>query len=246
MSGSPVDALRGCRAYVAAHHDIANKVGEIYPVVTISREVGAGALSVAEIAANLLNERRKNAAAPPWTVFDRNLVERVLEDHRLPTQLKRFMPEDVKDFVTDAVEEMFGLHPSSWNLVQHTADTILRLARLGNVILVGRGANFIAAGVEAAVHVRLVAPLEKRVRYMERFKKITHDEALDLVRTGDRARSRYVRRYFDADIADPLNYSMTINTGRIGFHDAAQLIAEAVHRAAENARNKATEAHPAQ
>ena len=34
------------------------------------------------------------AGAPPWTIFDRNLVERVLEDHDLPARLAKFMPED--------------------------------------------------------------------------------------------------------------------------------------------------------
>lgn len=34
------------------------------------------------------------------------------------------------------VDELLGLHPSSWTLVEHTTQTIRRLAVMGNVILV--------------------------------------------------------------------------------------------------------------
>ena len=47
--------------------------------------------------------------------------------------------------VESIVEEVLGLHPSGWTLVQHTTKTILRLASLGHTILVGRGGNVITA-----------------------------------------------------------------------------------------------------
>jgi hypothetical protein len=38
----------------------------------------------------------------------------------------------------------------------------------------------------------------------------------------DRARRRYVRRYFNAKIDDPTLYYVTLNTGRFGFARAAE------------------------
>ena len=65
--------------------------------------------------------------------------------------------------VADALEELLGLHPSSWTLIQQTAETIWRLAQMGHVILVGRGANLITAKLASVFHVRLIGSLEKRV-----------------------------------------------------------------------------------
>ena len=56
-----------------------------------------------------------------------------------------------------------GLHPSSWTLVQQTNATILQLAQMGNVILVGRGATVITSKLNNVFHVRLVGSLEKRI-----------------------------------------------------------------------------------
>jgi cytidylate kinase len=198
------------------------------PVITISREAGAGAVTIGELVAKRLNVQSKGADTCPWTVFDRNLVKRVLEDHELPARIKEFMPEDTVFNLRDAVEELLGLHPANWTLVQHTTDTILRLAHLGNAIVVGRGANIITANMPTALHVRLVAPLVARIEHAARFYRLNMKEAAQFVAKTDRARARYVKRHFNARINDPLQYHLTINTGQVPFEEAARIIAEAV------------------
>ena len=70
------------------------------PVITISRQAGSGAHVVAQaLVAGL--QARDPQASPPWTMFDRDLVERVLKDHRLPKRLAEFMPEDRVSGITD-------------------------------------------------------------------------------------------------------------------------------------------------
>jgi cytidylate kinase len=99
---------------------------------------------------------------------------------------------------------------------------------MGNVILVGRGSNIITARMPHVFHVRLIAPLKDRVRHVEEYYQLKPAEAVQRVRELDEAKSRYVRRYFRADVADPLNYDLTINTAHTGFQKAAQLIANLV------------------
>ena len=108
----------------------------------------------------------------------------------------------------------------------------MRLAHLGNVILVGRGANFITAKLQPSVHVRFVAPLEERIAHVAQRYHLTPTEAAAFTRKADQGRRRYVKRYFRADITDPLNYTLTINTGRINYLSAAHVIAEAVRQSA--------------
>lgn len=225
MSGGLQHMFRG---YIAAQgHRVQQKARPQLPVVTISRESGAGAATIARLLATELTKRMTDPNDPPWTVFNRKLVEKVLEDHELPGTLKQFMPEDVTSNLMDAVEQQLGLHPANWTLVHHTTDTIVRLAHLGNVVLVGRGSNIITANVIRSLHVRLVAPLEARVRHIEEFYEMTKKEAVDYVHTTDKARKRYLKRHFHAAIDDPLQYDLVINTARTGFEGAVRVIADA-------------------
>ena len=78
--------------------------------ITISREAGAGGITIAELLAQRLTAAKNH---DPWAVFDANLAKQVLEDHKLPPELERFMTEDARLLPIEAiVEEILGLHPS--------------------------------------------------------------------------------------------------------------------------------------
>jgi len=195
--------------------------------VTISRQTGCEALVVAEKLAHYLQEcSPKNV--PPWTVFDRNLIDKVLEDHNLPAYLAKFLPEDRASELEDFLNELFAVRPPSSTIIRQTAETILKLAALGNVILIGRGGNMITAKLPDVLHVRLVAPFEKRVENAHKSYGMTDPEARKFCQTEDRGRERYFKKYFDADINDPLLYHMMINTAQFDSNAIAKLIGEAV------------------
>src|SRR3990172_6297606 len=197
------------------------------PVITISRQAGSGAHVVAEeLVARL--QARAGPGSPPWTVFDRNLVDRVLKDHELPDRLAEFMPEDRVSEIADTMDELFGLHPSTRTLVLDTADTILHLAELGNVVLIGRGANIITSELDRAFHVRLVGSVQRRVEYVQEHLHLGPDAAAKYVREEDLGRKRYLKKYYAKDIDDPLLYHLVINTDRVSCVEAARMIAEAL------------------
>jgi cytidylate kinase len=195
--------------------------------VTISRQTGSGAHSVAEKLATLLQAHTPKEACP-WTVFDRNLVEKVLQEHDLPGSVARFMPEDRISSISDTMEELFGLHPPSWLLVRKVSETILRLVELGNVIVIGRGATVISAKLDHVFHVRLVGSLEKRAQYIQELHHLSKKAALRLIQREDRGRERYLKRYFKTDLENPLLYHLVINTDLISCDEAARIIADSV------------------
>ena len=49
-----------------------------------------------------------------------------------------------------------------------------------------------------------------------------------MIQNEDRVRARYLKKYFDTDLNDPLLYHLTINTDLVSHDEAAGLIAEAV------------------
>ena len=225
--------LERCRTFINAQLQTAGKGAEAAEAgvprraVTISRQTGSGAYSVAEKLAAFLQAHSPKDACP-WTVFDRNLVEKVLEDHNLPQRLAQFMPEDRVSEIADTMDELFDLHPPSWTLVRQTTDTILRLAELGNVILIGRGATVITSKFDYVFHVRLVGSLERRVKHIQEVTHMSKEAALDRIRREDRGRARYLKKYFDTDLNDPLLYHLVINTDLVTYEEAARIIADAV------------------
>jgi len=195
--------------------------------VTISRQAGCGALVVAEKLAKLL-QTHSPKGVPPWTVFDRNLMDKVLEDHHLPARLAQFLPEDRASQLQDIMDDLFGWRPTSGTVVQHASETILHLAEMGRVILIGRGGNVVTAKLPNVLHVRLVAPLDKRIEHAHEFYNMSKKAAREFILREDGGRRRYLSKYFNARIDDPLLYHLIINTGLVSFHDAAQIIAEAM------------------
>jgi cytidylate kinase len=196
--------------------------------ITISRQAGSGAHAVAPLLAEALQKDNQDPKCP-WTVFDRNLVEKVLQDHNLPKRLGRFMPEDRVSVLTDIMDDLFGLHPPAEELVRQVSDTILHLAELGNVILIGRGAHVITSPMGHVFHVRLIGSLARRIEHVMETRQVNRTLATQMIDREDGGRRRYLKTYFDRDIDDPLLYHLIINTDAMNYDAVARLIANAVN-----------------
>ena len=202
-------------------------VAGVRPVVTISRQSGCGAHTIGEKLAVYL-EKHAPEPSHPWKIFDQNLVRNVLAEHKLPRRLARFMSEDRASDFSDMIDEMLGTHPPFDLLVRHTKETISGLAQRGNVILIGWGANLITRGLPQALHVRLVASLERRIEHVRLVRDVPQKVARALVHGEDRGRNRYLKKYFGAELEDPLLYHLVLNTDLISYESAARMIGDAV------------------
>jgi len=220
-----------CETFIERHYDPKDKdTSEIStkPAITISRAEGAGGLTVASNLAEYLQKRVPSHDV--WTVFSQHLVAKVLEEHHLHKRIGDFMKEGHKGTLTDAFEEFLGLHPSTWTLVEKTNATILRLAQIGNVILVGRGANVVTNELQTVFHVRLVGSFEKRIEQAQKVFGLDRKSAINYINKKDEGRRRYLKDNFDKDIDDPLLYHVIINTDLVQHDEAARLIGDEVIR----------------
>src|SRR3989338_6944650 len=93
------------------------------PFITLSRQTGAGGLTVAKKLGQFLQENNREDD-PPWCVFDKNLVQKVIEEHNLPDRFRTFLKENQISEIQDILEELFGVHPSKWTLAHKMAETI--------------------------------------------------------------------------------------------------------------------------
>lgn len=198
----------------------------VKPVITITRQTGSGG----HLLANKLAEYLQNHVPTrcSWAVFDQNLVEKVLEEHNLPKEFGKYMPEGKVSLINDMVEELLGLHPPSWDLVRQTAETILHLASAGNVIIVGRAANVITKMMPHTFHIRLIGSFETRVERIMRMGNMSRKEAENFVRREDEAKIKYLKHYFNEDANNPLLYHLVINTDLIDPEEAAVYVGDII------------------
>jgi cytidylate kinase len=199
------------------------------PAVTVSHQTGAGAHEVANLLVEIL-QAAEPKGAPSWSVLDRQLVEKALEEHHLPTGLAKKMPEDRRSYLDDILDDLFGLRPPSWVLVPQIVETMLHVAAAGHVVLIGRGATVVTARLPNVFHVRLTASLAVRIGRVQARHRMSIEEATRLVEKEDRGRRRYTRVNFHVRLENELLYHLVVNTDHLAFADAAAVIAEAATR----------------
>jgi len=232
---SPETDKAQVRAYVDYHAgdqkppSVARVWARPGPAVTISDQTGSGAHEIARRLATVL-KAGESPDAPPWTVFDRELVEKALEEHHLPKRLARHMPEDRRSYLDDVLDEILGLRPPSWELIPKIIKTVLHLAETGHVILIGRGAGFITRKLPNVFHVRLIASLAQRIERVEKAENLSAKAAAKFIAKTDSGRGRYVKAHFHSRVDDDLQYHLVLNTDLVPLADAADLVADGARR----------------
>jgi cytidylate kinase len=182
--------------------------------LTLSRELGAGDTGFAPTLADRLGLK----------VYDREL----LEQEALRLGVTEAEVEQVDEQPVGILERFRpgGLHRRYFEaLAQILAD----LAARGNVLLVGRGGSRFLRDWPTAFHARLVARLQDRVRRVMDHRWLREGPARHLIGQSDARRGRFYQDLFGADWSDPLEYHITVNSGRLG-PAAVDLVAGAARR----------------
>ena len=210
------------------------------PVITISRQFGTAGVPIAR-------ELAKRFGAE---FLDREIVAAVAErsgipeveaegyDERLPSLWQRLAsalatsaPEVAMPPLPADVVPASAMHE---RLAAITRAVIEEAATRGNAIIVGRGGVFILGRRPDTLHVQLHASLDARVRYLlMRIEEVPVDTRPDedslrqLCRSIDSARQGYIRRLFDADWLHVSHYDLSIDSGRLGVEQTADIIESA-------------------
>jgi cytidylate kinase len=112
------------------------------------------------------------------------------------------------------------------DLVRVTELVVEEVAAEGRVVLVGRAAPAVLARERDAIHVKVVAPRDWRIRAVAERLNLPQDEAAALADNTDRNRARYHRQHYERDWNDPTAYHMLLNTAALGLDGAAAVIVE--------------------
>lgn len=207
------------------------------PFITISRQAGAGGRTLARRLAAQLDAL--DPAEHPWTVWDRQLVERVATEHDISQALVESL-EGHRRHWWDALfanwsDREHGAYLDDHQIYRRVAATIHSLANAGRAIIVGRGGVFATADLPQGIHLRLVAPLESRVAHMAEELNVAPEAAAVEVRRRDHEREAFHRRYFAGKAILPEAFTLTLNSAALSDHQMASCILPliAIHPAAK-------------
>jgi cytidylate kinase len=112
---------------------------------------------------------------------------------------------------------------------QAVAEIMRELADQGNTVILGRAGQVILKDRSDTLHVRLIAPISKRIARITQRMGITDECARAQIEASDRYRSSYLRRFYHVSWDDPNLYHLTINTGSLQIDQAAELICQTFH-----------------
>lgn len=187
---------------------------QVMPFVTISREAGAGGVTLARALVERLNGIEPDER--PWQALDRELIERIAADHQISQELIASLEETSHNWLTDffsGITLRDDPTPSEVRVFHSVAATVRALAQAGRVVMVGCGAGYIAGNMPGGVHVRLVADFQFRVRYMARLLNLPDEKAAEEVRRRDANRAAFFKRFFPQRPIRPEEFTLTFNSG---------------------------------
>ncbi len=192
-------------------------------VLTLSRELGAGDTGFAPTLGERLGLRVCDRELLEQEAVRLGVTEAELEkvDEQPAGIFQRFRPGSLYQRYFEALGQLMS-----------------ELAARGNVLLVGRGGSRFLRDHSGAFHVRLVALQENRVRRVMEHRWLRQEPARQLIARSDAQRRSFYENYFGADWSDPLEYHVTVNTGRLG-PAAVDLVACAAGRHWEHPRRPA-------
>ena len=109
-----------------------------------------------------------------------------------------------------------------------TQRVILELAAKGDVVIIGRGSQFLLHGAPRTLHIYIFAPLDYRIEQVMKHFQLDHASAKELIARRDYEHHAYLDHYYGGNQNQPYLYHLLINTGLFTYELAANLIQQAL------------------
>ncbi len=103
---------------------------------------------------------------------------------------------------------------------------IYEVAKKGNTVFFGRGAQFLLRSFDCAFHVFITGSMEKRVQRLIEERPIRRDFAEKIIAQSDHDRRSFIRYAYDEDWLNFRLYDLIINTDKLSVESAAKMIIE--------------------
>jgi cytidylate kinase len=180
------------------------------PLITISQDYGShGYYAAQKVAQELQLE-----------LYDDETLREAAGKLRIKTDNHNALKEQVPGFF----DRHMGVKPDVY--LDVLQGVVYHMSSENRGVIVGHGSQVLLKDFGCALHVRIISPVEKRVRYFMEKQGIEENLARKIVRSKDDEFKGFFRYAFNMDINDPLLYDLVINTDKIGIETVISHIVE--------------------
>jgi len=190
------------------------------PTITLSREPGSGGRVIAEALAEALG----------FDIFHQEMIHQLAESTKVQERILETLDEKGMNVIEEWISSLVNnqhLWPDQY--LKYLMNLVGVIGRHGSAVIVGRGGNFMLPP-ERCLRLRVIAPRRIRIENVARVHQVPRNEAERRIIRTESERRAFVRKYFNADIDDPLNYDMVLNTGRLDVNSAVHAVRGVIGR----------------
>jgi len=177
-------------------------------ILTVCRESGAHGEEIAKSVAEKLGYEyvAREAIFEEIRAYGENWLKwgREMDDHK-PSLWERF---DLSFAGFVALKESI--------MLQH--------ATKNNVVLMGRGGNWMLSDVPHALRIRIMAPMDKRVQNVVKKEAIDTETAREMLEEADEERSAYLKAIYHKDWTKSKYYDVVFDTGKLSDDEVVTMI----------------------
>jgi cytidylate kinase len=178
-------------------------------IITISR----GTMSGGEALAGRLSEKLG------WPAVGREVITEAantfnLSENLLAEQLEK-MPGFFRKYTSERRLYMMALQSA-----------LIERALKGNFIYHGLAGHLLLKDVPQVLKVRLIAPMEYRIRQLVHKKQMSREDASNYIKQVDRQRTEWTRWLYNVDWSDPTLYDAVFNLNALPLALIAELICQ--------------------
>ena len=201
-------------------------------VITISRQFGAGGITIGKMIAESLG----------YTFADNDILQRVAKEANVSThwiesfekeagsKLSRLISSMVSKRWLDRVLADERGYLDEQIYLDYLVLIIAQFADEGDVVILGRGSQYILNDHPDAVHILLVNEFENRVKFMMESYDMSRKKAERTVVNEDRRRVSLYKRLGKSDYENPQLYHLVLNMGRLDLETARDMVCSLVER----------------
>ncbi len=176
-------------------------------VITISRKMGSGGKLIGQKVAKKLN----------MIYIDKEFISKIMREYGFSSF------KEIYDDVPTFWDKFLSIREQT---IDFLAQTIQAIAKVDNVVIVGRGGFGLFEDYNDVLNVRTKAPLETRVNRQMKEHNISFDEAYNKIIENDKIRKNFVESDLRFDYQNTRNFDMIINTQIIDIDKATDYICE--------------------
>ncbi|HKI88222.1 MAG TPA: cytidylate kinase-like family protein [Draconibacterium sp.] len=198
------------------------------PVITISREVGCNGLKLAHLIAKRLNEQKP---ATDWKVLSKEVFHQSAKALNLEPERVRRIFKQTDKYTFDEILKAFSdrQFKSERRIIKTVSEVVRSFAVDGFAIIVGRAGHIIANDIECALHIRLVAPLEYRIKTIMENNRLNREEAIAFIRKVENERIVFRKAISKTKFNEEM-FDLTINRAYFSDEEAVDIIEYAVNK----------------